>query len=84
MLGRAKPKGNLWFMAVLLGLAVWSSLRYSTFLALCMALAVAAWSGDWYESLNLWDYLLDPWLAIYAIAGQGRYWLARSRGRAHA
>ncbi len=65
--------GNLWFMVLLLGLAVWSSLRYSTFLALCIALAVAAWSTGWYESPNLWDYLLDPWLAVYALAVQGKY-----------
>ena len=71
--------GNLWFMAGLLGLAVWSGLRYSTFLALCIALAVAAWSADWYESPNLWDYLLDPWLAIYAIVVQGKYWWAQRR-----
>ncbi len=58
--------GNLWFMLALLGLAVWSGLRYSTLLALCVALAVAAWTAGWYESPNLWDYLLDPWLAIYA------------------
>jgi hypothetical protein len=71
--------GNLWFMAGLLLLAVWSVLRYSTFFALCIALAVAAWSAGWYESPNLWDYLLDPWLAIYAIAVQGKYWWAQRR-----
>ena len=71
--------GNLWFMLILLGLAIWSALRYSTFLALCIALAVAAWSAGWYESPNLWDYLLDPWLAIYAIAVQGKYWWAQRR-----
>lgn len=60
--------GGLWLLAALLGLAVWSSLRYSTLLALCVAAAVMAWSVDWYESTNLWDYLLDPWLAIYALA----------------
>ena len=71
--------GNLWFMAGLLGLAIWSVLRYSTFFALCIALAVAAWSAGWYESPNLWDYLLDPWLAIYAIVVQGKYWWAQRR-----
>jgi hypothetical protein len=65
--------GNLWFMAVLLGFAIWSSLRYSTFLAVCIALGVAAWSAGWYESPNLWDYLLDPWLAIYALAALVKY-----------
>ena len=71
--------GNLWFMAGLLLLAVWSVLRYSTFLALCIALAVAAWSAGWYESPNIWDYLLDPWLAIYAIVVQGKYWWAHRK-----
>jgi hypothetical protein len=70
---------NLWFMAALLGLALWSSWRYSTFFALCIAAAVGTWSVSWYESPNLWDYLLDPWLAVYAIATQFRYWFARWR-----
>ncbi len=68
--------GNLWFMLALLGLAVWSGLRYSTLIALCVALAVAAWATGWYESPNLWDYLLDPWLAIYACAMLLKHWLA--------
>ena len=76
--------GNLWFMAALLGLAVWSSLRYSAFFAICIALAVAAWSIGWYESPNLWDYLLDPWLAIYAFAVQAKYLAGRWRGKVHA
>ncbi|WP_283742829.1 hypothetical protein [Sideroxydans sp. CL21] len=76
--------GNLWFMAALLGLAVWAGLRYSTLLALCIALAVAAWSAGWYESPNLWDYLLDPWLAIYALVVQLKTGLSRWRGNKHA
>lgn len=71
--------GNVWFMLALLGLAIWAVLRYSTLLALCIALAVAAWSAGWYESPNLWDYLLDPWLAIYAIVVLGKYWWVRRR-----
>lgn len=75
--------GNLWFMAALLGFAIWSSLRYSTFLAVCIALAVGAWSTGWYESPNLWDYLLDPWLAIYALVAQAKYWWKRWRGESN-
>jgi hypothetical protein len=71
--------GNLWFIVFLLGLAVWSGLRYSAFFTLCLALAVAAWSAGWNESPNLWDYLLDPWLAIYAIVVQAKYWWAQRR-----
>ena len=69
--------GNLWFMAILLGLAVLAGLRYSRLLALCISLAVVAWSIGWYESTNLWDYLLDPWLAIYALAVQIKHWLIK-------
>lgn len=58
--------GNVWFLIVLSGIAVWSSLRNSLMLAWCMALAVVAWVIGWYESNNLWDYLIDPWVAIYA------------------
>lgn len=76
--------GDLWFMFALLGLAMWSGLRYSTLLALCIALAVAAWGIGWYESPNLWDYLLDPWLAVYALASQVRFWMMRWKGRKHA
>lgn len=76
--------GNLWFMAALLGLAVWAGLRYSTLLALCIALAVAAWSAGWYESPNLWDYLFDPWLAVYALGMQFKAGLSRWRGNKHA
>lgn len=76
--------GNLWFVLVLSGLAVWSSLRYSTLFALCMASAVIAWSVGWYESANLWDYLLDPWLVIYALAVQMKLLFARWKGRVHA
>lgn len=75
--------GNLWFMLVLLGLALWSALRYSQLLALCIALAVAAWSIGWYESPNLWDYLIDPWLAIYALVVQGKYWFKQWKGKSH-
>jgi hypothetical protein len=71
--------GNLWFMLALLGFTVWSVLRYSMLLALVIALAVAAWSVGWYESPNLWDYLFDPWLAIYAIVVQGKYWWTSRR-----
>lgn len=60
--------GNLWFIAALLLLALGAWLRQFTLIALSISLAVLAWSAGWYESNNLWDYLLDPWVAIYAVA----------------
>lgn len=32
-----------------------------------IAIAIIAWAAHWHESANLWDYLLDPFLAIWAI-----------------
>ena len=58
--------GNPWFMGglLLLSLACFRRLKVA---ALAIALAVLAWGVGWYESNNLWDYLLDPFLSIYAI-----------------
>lgn len=51
---------------LLLTLAAWFWKR--PLIALCIALATLAWAIGWYESNNLWDYLLDPFVAIYALA----------------
>lgn len=55
------------FIAVLLvaavcGLANWSKGVWM------IAIAIIAWSAHWHESANLWDYLLDPFLAIWAVS----------------
>ena len=60
--------GNPWFVSVLLVVALAACFRQIQAIALVIALAVFAWSIGWYESTNLWDYLLDPLLAIYAIS----------------
>ena len=31
-----------------------------------IAIAIIAWAAHWHESANLWDYVLDPLLAIWA------------------
>jgi hypothetical protein len=36
-------------------------------LPVLVALALLAWTMGLLESTNLWDYLLDPWLAAAAI-----------------
>ena len=58
--------GNLWFVSALLLVALAACFRRLPMVALCIALAVFAWGVGWYESNNLWDYLLDPLLAVYA------------------
>ena len=59
--------GNAWFLGGLLLLALAACGYRLSLLAFMIALAVLAWSAECYESRNLWDYLLDPFLLIYAI-----------------
>ena len=51
------------FFAVVCGLANWSKGVW------IIAIAILAWAAHWHESANLWDYLLDPFLAIWALTG---------------
>ena len=48
-------------------------------IAIILALAILAWAAGWHESTNLWDYILDPFLGLWAIAS-----LIRSTWRARA
>jgi len=32
-----------------------------------IAIAIFAWAAHWHETANLWDYLLDPFSAIWAL-----------------
>lgn len=58
--------GNPWFLSGLLCLALVATYLKWPGMAVTIALAVLAWSAGWYESGNLWDYLLDPLVSIYA------------------
>lgn len=60
--------GDPLFMAALLLIALLAWFRKLDLIALCIALATLAWTAGWYESDNLWDYLLDPFVAVYALA----------------
>jgi hypothetical protein len=51
------------FFALVCGLANWSKGVW------IIAIAILAWAAQWHESANLWDYLLDPFLAIWALTG---------------
>lgn len=59
--------GNEAFVAtvLLIALAAWYWKIY--WVTLCIACATLAWAMGWYESTNLWDYLIDPFVAGYAI-----------------
>jgi hypothetical protein len=58
--------GSPWFLAALLALALAAIFLDLPEIAYAVALAVLAWGLGWYESNNLWDYLLDPLVAVYA------------------
>jgi hypothetical protein len=47
--------------AVLCGVAGWTKGVW------ILSLAMIAWAAHWHESANLWDYLMDPFLAIWAL-----------------
>jgi hypothetical protein len=48
-------------LAILCGLAGWTKGVW------IFSVAIIAWALHWHESANLWDYLLDPFLAIWAL-----------------
>jgi len=60
--------GDPQFVAVLLLAALAAWIWKHDLIASCISLATLAWATGWYESGNLWDYLLDPLLSIYALA----------------
>jgi len=60
--------GDPQFVAVLLLAALAAWIWKHHLIASCISLATLAWATGWYESGNLWDYLLDPFLSIYALA----------------
>jgi hypothetical protein len=59
--------GEPQFLSVLLALAVFAHGQRLPLLAPAISLAILAWAGGFYESTNLWDYLLDPLAASYAL-----------------
>jgi hypothetical protein len=65
-------------VAVLSLLMLFCFWRRFRLLPLLMAAALLAWSIGLLESTNLWDYLIDPWIACVSIgvalkAGLGRF-----------
>ncbi|MBI3479401.1 MAG: hypothetical protein HY016_03455 [Nitrosomonadales bacterium] len=65
--------GELPLLATLLFVALYAWFWSHTLIALCIALAMLAWAVGWYESANLWDYLLDPFVSVYALAALAKH-----------
>ncbi len=63
-----RPGWGSWGMLlVLLVLCAVCWVRGLRVIPALVALALLAWSFGLMESTNLWDYLLDPWLSIFAL-----------------
>ena len=69
------------FLCTLLLLTVASWYAGLQFVATCLALAVLAWAIGALESRNLWDHLLDPLCATWAVGALGRRLVGRQLDR---
>ncbi|MEO6320595.1 MAG: hypothetical protein ABIO73_08305 [Polaromonas sp.] len=56
---------GLWATLLVLSLVFW--IKGLRLFPMLVGLALLAWSTGLMESTNLWDYLVDPWLAIAAL-----------------
>ena len=59
--------GSPWLVGGLFATALVAWFGRCEIIAICLALATLAWTCHWYESTNLWDYLLDPLVSFYAL-----------------
>ena len=59
--------GSPWLLSAFFVAALAAWLGRLNPVALCLALAIFAWTLRWYESTNVWDYLLDPLVSFYAL-----------------
>jgi len=60
--------GNLIFVSALLLVTGYAWYKARSLIAVSLSLAVLAWGCHWYESDNLWDYLIDPFVSVYALS----------------
>ena len=62
--------------AILCGLAGWVCGVW------IISFAIMAWAGHWHESANLWDYVLDPFLAIWSVFAVFNFFYQKRREKA--
>ena len=65
--------GHIGFMVSLLLLSLWCVYQQKNLIVWSICLALLAWTVGWSESNNIWDYLIDPWLSIYAVGAMIRH-----------
>jgi hypothetical protein len=74
--------GSIIFVVAVMMMALLFFFTKRSWEALMISLAVIAWSIHWHEATNLWDYLLDPFLAVWAIIISIR-WIIWGRPEPH-
>jgi hypothetical protein len=71
--------GSIALLLAVIAIGLLALLMGSNRIAIILAIAILAWAAGWHESANLWDYILDPFLGLWAIGS-----LIRSGWRGHA
>ncbi len=61
------------FLLGLLVVAVFSWIKNQTLMFVCISLAEICYGLGWYESTNLWDYLIDPLLSLFSAVACLKY-----------
>jgi len=59
--------GSFTLLAAVIATALFAWLAGFNRIAIILALSILAWAVGWHESANLWDYILDPFLGLWAI-----------------
>ena len=72
--------GSYVLVGVLSLLALFCWLREAYMVVTVLLLALSAYLLELGESTNLWDYLVDPLIMLFALARLGVEMLARARG----
>jgi hypothetical protein len=71
--------GSITLLLAVLATALAAWFAGSNCIAIILGLAILAWAVGWHESTNLWDYILDPLLGLWAIGSLIRSsWRART------
>jgi hypothetical protein len=71
--------GSIALLLAVLATALAAWFAGSNCIAIILGLAILAWAVGWHESTNLWDYILDPFLGLWAIGSLIRSsWRART------
>ncbi|MCF6208107.1 MAG: hypothetical protein L3J61_01800 [Ghiorsea sp.] len=58
---------NGYMLVIVLGLSLFAFLRQHYVIATILLAVVLAWSTGFLQSVNIWDYLLDPFIFFYAL-----------------